>query len=471
MELESYKMEKINEGELEVLKKYDWSEKEMEDGSTIKNTFMQELIKKSLEEINNDMELLSAARINLSILEKKGKIPPQDIYKILKDPGLFDIITGIEFDKRIKGEAKSRRAIFLSLCDIWVDDSKMPINTFVSSESSAGKSFICKQIVKIFPKDLVEYRTKITPEAFTYWKANNLDWSWDGKICFLEDVSQTILDSSTFKVMCSEGSTATIVHKQKAIDIEIKGKPVMLVTSARTSPNVEILNRFQIISLDESDKQTEDIVFNIAKDDDLAKYDEKIIKALGYLKRVKVKINFGERIAQYLKEFYNFKSLRLRRDFSTLMGLIKCSAAINQFQRDVNKEGYILANEKDYEIARDCINYIQSHTFKGLTHRLDKTYQCCLKLKEFTAKDIHSRFPFVNQKMWYNYLDQLLERGMLKTELRNIEGVKQQVTYYLVNETSMFALPEFNNLPDTITNDIKVIKVTKDTNVTDVLPV
>ncbi len=397
---------------------------------------------------------------------KEDKEPTKESLEILEDKNLFDLIIK-EFDKKIEGEEKSKKAIFLSLCNIWEEGSEIPLNTFVSSESSAGKSFICRRIVKIFPKELVVYRTKITPEAFTYWH-NEDDWNWDGKICYLEDVSQQILDAPTFKVMCSEGSTATIVIKQKAVDIEIRGKPVMLITTASTNPKTEILGRFQIVSLDESKEQTEAIIFRQAEDKEEESYDENIINALRLLKRKKVKVPFGRKIAQYLKENYNFKSLRLRRDFSRLLDLIKCSAVLYQCQRREINSNIIEANEQDYKIARECINYIQTQTFKGLTHKLKKAFDCCKELREFTAKEIHSKFPFVNQKMWYIYLDKLLERNMLKTELRKIEDIKQRVTFYIINEDKSFELPEFDNLPKDITNVTIDTKLTKVTSVTKV---
>lgn len=388
----------------------------------------------------------------------------KETLKILKDPNLFELIIQ-ELNKTIEGEQKSKKAITLSLCSVWVDGCEVPLNTLVSSESSAGKSYICKKIIKLFPKEMVIYRTKITPEAFTYWH-NEPEWDWDGKICYLEDISQGILDAPSFKVMCSEGSTATIVNKQKAIDIEIRGKPVMLITTARTSPNTEILNRFQIVSLDESSQQTERIIFRQAKQSNDEKYNPDIISALSCLKRKVVFIPYAEKIAQYIKDSFNFGSLRLRRDFSRLLDLIRCSAVLHQFQRSINERDEIIADEQDYIIARECINYIQTQTFKGLTHKLKKAFDCCEALVEFSAKDIHNKFPFVNQKMWYNYLDDLCERGMLITELRKVEESKSRVTYYKINKAGSFTLPEFKSLPDFFTNVTIDTINTNDTNVT-----
>jgi hypothetical protein len=392
-----------------------------------------------------------------------------DVMSVLEDPILWERITDIELSKFIEGERKSKKAIFLSLCYIWVEGSEVPINTFVSSESTAGKSFVCRQIVNLFPLNLVEYRTKITPEAFTYWHNKDDEWDWNGKICYLEDVSQALLDSSTFRVMCSEGSKATVVIKQRAVDIDIPGKPAMLITSATTNPKAEVLNRFQIISLDETSKQTKDITFRQAinaEGGESEDYDPIIQKALGYLSRKRVIVPYARRIHYHLTKSYHYKNIRLRRDFSRLLDLIKSSAALHQYQRDENEKGEIEASERDYEIAREAINYIQTQTFRGLTHRLKKAFDYCKQMEEFTAKDIHSKYPFVNQKMWYIYLDKLLERNMLTTTLKKTDDAKQRVTFYQVSESSGFELPEFSKLPRTITNVTLDTKHTIDTKVT-----
>lgn len=395
---------------------------------------------------------------------------PEEEKEILLNSNLFNNLIK-ELDKKIEGEEKSKKALTLSLCSAWVKDSDIPLNSLVSSESSAGKSFICKKIVGLFPSEMVEYRTKITPEVFTYWKMNEENWDWNGKICYLEDISQAVLDSATFKIMCSEGSKTTTLIKQKPVDIEIKGKPVMLVTTATTIPSTEILNRFQIISLDESKEQTRAIAFRQARQRTSEKFNEKITNAFRFLKRRNVFIPYAEKIAQFVSEQNGFESIRMRRDFSRLLDLIRCSAVLYQYQREENDKGELIATEQDYIIAREVINYIQTQTFKGLTHTLKKAFDYCKEMgkeRDFTAREIYSRFPFVTYKMWYNYLGDLLERGMIYNILKKTEEVKQRVTFYNTKSEKVFSLPEFSFLPESITNDTIDTIDTNDTIVTKV---
>lgn len=398
--------------------------------------------------------------------------PPEEALEILKNEDLFNEITEKELSKKITGEKRSRKAIFLSLCSIWLNDMEVPMNTLVSSLSSAGKSYTCKQIIKIFPKELVESVSKISPEAFSYWHTNEEDWSWNGKICYLNEISQSLLDSTTFKVICSDETRGIVTRNQKAVDLIVNGKPCLLVTTATTNPTSEVLNRFNIIQLDESKEQTKDITWEQALDNRKEEYNQELVTSLTYLERVNVFVPFGIHIHTYLDKYYSWEDVRMRRDFQRLIGFIKCSATLHQFQRERNDKGDVIATEQDYEIARECINYVQTNTLKGLTHKLRRAYECCLKEQEFTAKDIHNKYPFGNQKSWYGYLDDLLERGMLETETREEEGVKQdgkkwKVKYnvYRIKENSSFNLPSFEELGKLtiLTNHTIDTKDTKDT--------
>jgi len=374
---------------------------------------------------------------------------PYEYRTILKSKKLFEMLDK-ELSKKIVSEEKSRKTLLLALCSVWLKNPKNKLHTFVSSISSSGKSFICDKIVKLFPENMVICRSKITPEVLTYWHANDDNWSWDGKILYLEDIKQDVLDSSTFKVMLSEGSTATVTIKQQAIDLEIKGKPLILLTTASTNPTDEIINRFQIISLDESEIQTSKIAKNIALQQIEQNYDSTIKNSLKFLKECTVYVPFANEIYLFLLRNGLFKDVRMRRDFNKLLDLIKSSTALHQIQRRKNNNGMLISTREDYEIARECINYIETNTFLGLVHNLRKAFEYCKKLFQrkgkFTAREIYTEYPFVSPQMWYEYLPELSKRNILIPSLEKTEDSFKPVTYYSVLERKSFCLPDYEIL-------------------------
>lgn len=373
--------------------------------------------------------------------------------EILKDPRLLEKIQG-EFDKTITGEWDTRKAIFLSCCSIWVKNIGLPENCLINSESSSGKSYITKQVFKFFPEHLREYRTKISREAFTYWHNSKFepDWTWDGKILYLEDVSTKLINSETFRVMCTEGSKATVVINQRAVDIEIKGKPCILLTTANANPNLEIVNRFNMVSLDESAQQTHNIIqFHLERATKRKKeeYDPKLKEALNVLRRVNVEIPY----AQKLENAFPIQNLRVRRDIDRFLGLIHSSAALHQFQRGVTKEGIVIADDIDYENARQVMKKMQTNELMiALNHKQQKAYQACLELNKelefFSAKQIHKFKPFCSLKHWYDLLDDLCELGLLKVDIRDCEGSVKPVQAYRSRNLAAYDLPSFKKLYD-----------------------
>ena len=133
--------------------------------------------------------------------------------------------------KKIVGEKKTVMGLFVSCCSIYVKNIKLLPNCFITGESSGGKSWVTKKVYDVFPEEVKLHRTKLTPEVFTYWHNAKYDpkWTWDGKILYVEDPKNSLLNSDTFKIMMSEGAKSTVVINQMAVDIEIKGKPLILL--------------------------------------------------------------------------------------------------------------------------------------------------------------------------------------------------------------------------------------------------
>ena len=381
--------------------------------------------------------------------KEKNIVFPQDI---LRDPKLFDIITVNELDKKISGELGTRKALFLSLCSIWVED--VQINTLVNSESSAGKSYVCNAILDLFPENLVQRRSKITPEAFTYWHDSRHEpgWTWNGVICYLEDTAQRVIESSTFKVMCSEGMISTVVINQQAVDIRINGKPCMLLTTASANPSKEILNRFNTIGLDESESQTENVLQKTAEFEENNSsicYDSNVLEALKLLQRVPVVIPFATSLVKHFPK----TDLRIRRDFKRFCQLIKTGCALHQFQRKTDNRGNYLATYDDYELAREALRSMQSDFPLGLTHGLRKAYEMCRNMVNtsdhsngFTVKEIYASYPIYSERHWYTIINKLCQHKLLKSNLVKIEGSDKQVTLYLPIANSFISLPTAKDL-------------------------
>ncbi len=267
-----------------------------------------------------------------------------------------------ELGKKIAGEIKSREIIFLCCLGRLVTNANYSsFNLLIHSKSSAGKDYVSNAVLSLFPKENVFKKSRISERVLNYWKPyekRNMD-SWNGNILYLVDIGETILNSEALKVMCSEGSDITIMEKvlgkYQAVDVEIEGKPVIITTTATAIPTEEIMNRFIVLKMDESEEQTERIKefqTKTAENGDNPNYSEESLKMIRDLKPFKVKIPFVSKISKV----FPHNKVRMRRLYSTFLDMIKAVTIFYQSERQHEKDGETLIAEwSDYDIAKDCI--------------------------------------------------------------------------------------------------------------------
>lgn len=406
-----------------------------------------------LPELSEELKKEAREFREKKIIEEPNNIFTNQLQKlhVLEDKKLFNIITEEEFDKTIVGEYPARKTIFLSTNVPLVKNRTSQGGLMVNSTSTAGKSFVCKNIVDILPIETIQYRTKITPQALTYWHDSKREpnWSWDPITLYLEDISNNVLNCEPFKLMCSEGSTATVVINQRAVDIVVKGKPFMLITTANPNPSLEVMNRFSSVSLDEGSEQTHEILKSQAREAEKGTknpYDKDIVIALAKLRRVFVRIPFASKCVDHFP-----LDIRIRRDFPRFLDFIRASTALYQYQRKQDEEGYYLSEPYDYELAKGAFETIISSSITGLTHQLTKAYNSTIKLFEevnshFSVKEIHAYDPSVSLKMWYLYLDELCSKNLLITRLEEKESSTKKVLVYAPKECLRLKLPTYDEL-------------------------
>jgi hypothetical protein len=176
----------------------------------------------------------------------------------------MDLIPEIidEFSKEIAGERELLTNLLYIVGGRWVKNKNpLSFHTILNSESGSGKDFIISRIIKLFDygEDYEEY-TRISPRALDYLHSNNQNFSWNNKFLLLHDVDDEILNSSTMKLFLTEGSQTAIVDKGIVLVKKVNGRPIVLMTTAYSDPNIEQLRRVNIMNLDESPDQTKKIL-------------------------------------------------------------------------------------------------------------------------------------------------------------------------------------------------------------------
>jgi DNA-directed RNA polymerase subunit RPC12/RpoP/DNA-binding MarR family transcriptional regulator len=358
----------------------------------------------------------------------------QKAMDILKDPNLINILIQ-EVGRFAVGEETTILTAILNTGGRLVTNcDPTSYNTAANADPGTGKDFVLKTVLAtVVPKDKLIIKTRISPTVLNYWhtKDTDPDWTWDGKVLLLIDISNAVLNSEVFKCFLSDGSEVTVVKDQKAIDIKIEGKPVVFCTMAMSLPNQEMLRRLNILQLDTSREQTRAISEARGRKEStgtIVERNQLIQEAMTGLDRISVVIPYAEKIQAYFPD-----DLIVRTKLGTFFDFIKTSTAFHQFQREKNKNGFIIANAQDYEYAR--IAFMKFTSDRGLiplTHKQKKVLDVIDKELDkndgsrlipihnlWAVSEIEARAN-VSHKGLYDILDRLVDAGLLDKKDKEI---------------------------------------------------
>lgn len=280
---------------------------------------------------------------------------------LLKSPELMKQIEE-HLDRLIVGEKEAKLTLFFDCASLWLPPSDY-VHSLLSGESSAGKTHVALNTLKLFPPEMILDFTRITGAAMDY-----ADIDFHKKILFIGEGAganaaiesikmHTDNISGGTKVLCTikDEETGRMTTEMR----ESKGTPIIVTTSAKIIADQEFTNRLMTIGVDTSTEQTSRILDRQAE---MARWwgaDKKALmdgvvgiqKALSLLKEVEVVIPYGDEI----KKMFDPRNTRSRRDYRKFMDMIKASAAIHQFQRDTVMDGAghiaVVATEQDAEIV------------------------------------------------------------------------------------------------------------------------
>jgi hypothetical protein len=119
-----------------------------------------------------------------------------------------------------------------------------------------------------------------------------------------------------------------------------------------------------------------------------------------------------------------------------------------QYQREQDEEGYILANQKDYEIAKGAFSKITSNS---AMIPLSKGHVDILKIFEelesgwYSVNDLADKFPY-SDRWLRKKLDELFDLKFLDKDKETREGIKQQIMVYRNKEENKIEIPTWDKI-------------------------
>lgn len=261
----------------------------------------------------------------------------------------------------VTGEDRLVRVLYLALTSRllpWGQPGNRPVSAIVKGASSTGKSFTVGCVLRFLPEDAVVTLTSAS-NLFLLYAERSLAHTfvyvpeWSG----IEGKPELV---TLLRVLVSEGEirhgTVEGLGRKEARELRKQGPTGLLVTTTAAVTDPELETRCVSLRTDDSRAQTRRIFEAVAALEtgggsgvDFAPWHE----LQGWLagRDNRVAIPFVEALAALMPT----STTRLRRDFVSLLSLVRAHALLHQATRKRDRDGRVLATLDDYAAVRDLV--------------------------------------------------------------------------------------------------------------------
>lgn len=237
-----------------------------------------------------------------------------------------------------------------------------PISTAVKGPSSAGKSFVVKRVLEFFPPAAFLTMTAMSPKALVYSKEPLAHrvlvlYEADGIGATAELILRSLLSEGhiVYDTVVSEDGSAPDGRR-----IEREGPTSFITTTTRISLHRENETRFFSVTVSDSAEHTRAILLALA-DEDARPVDYGPWHSLQeFLDAGKHEMTIP--FSRTLAGLVNGHAIRLRRDFSALLSLIRTHALLHQESRERDERDRIVATIDDYTAVHDLVHEMFAET-------------------------------------------------------------------------------------------------------------
>ena len=273
--------------------------------------------------------------------------------EILHDPALFHRAITTTQDMGVAGEGRTIGLVRLSVRSRAL---QRPVNLEVNSPSSAGKTHIITTALQLEDPSAYYELTGTSEKALIY-----TDEPLAHRIVFIQEpegLAQGV-GAAVMKLLSWEGrlrydTVIKVGGRLTGQHIEKDG-PTGLIVSTTRLLDEQLSNRLLRAEVDTSQAQTEQILQLLGKQasDPSPGVDLVPWHALSRVLGEPAEVTVG--FAGWLAERLTTPTLRIRRDFTHLLTLIKASALEHRFQRNTTADGVVIATVADYAVVQALV--------------------------------------------------------------------------------------------------------------------
>jgi hypothetical protein len=267
-----------------------------------------------------------------------------------------------EFSKCIErlgvvGESKNAKLVYLMLTG---RHQKKPPSGIMKGPSAVGKSYIVDQVLRCFPPSAYYALTSMSEHALAYSEE-----PLKCRFLILYEAAGISTDFANYllRSLLSEGRIRyeTVEKTSEGMKpklIEREGPTGTIITTTQIQLHPENETRLLSINISDTPEQTRAIILAISKGEDetidLSQW--QALQCWIDLSEHRVVIPYAKKLAERVPPV----AVRLRRDFTQILNLIKSHTILHQATRDKDAEGRIIATIEDYATVRVLVSEVVS---------------------------------------------------------------------------------------------------------------
>jgi len=297
---------------------------------------------------------------------------------------LSETVKAIRYESEIVNEEKPIKCIVL-VCSGRKTINKKHTSTNIHPEdkSGTGKDYITEGVSKVYcPGCWIRYNAP-SPKAILYDQEVDEEGNNKGRkithdsIVYVKDGSSDVINDECFKLMTEGDLKIPRVVDQKRRFFAFE-KPVVIVTTAETGTDNQILQRLPSLHMNTSEEQTKAIIksqlddaCNVA-DTKSKRYKEFITSIRNYTKLLQP-VHVDLKILSPEIQLQRPKSTKtiMHRLHPRLLDFIKFSATYHQYQREFigtkNGKPIIMANKQDLKYGFEVFDYMYRDEMQNLS--------------------------------------------------------------------------------------------------------
>jgi hypothetical protein len=306
-----------------------------------------------------DIVALASPELRKPTLTSVGdSLPPNQRSTRQHSPPLAhegDILARLARDLRAAGHVGEERAaklLYLVATSRLLDKI---VSAVVKGPSAGGKSAVVERVLGFFPEEAYYSLSGMSERALAYseeplqhrilvvFEAAGLTGDWASYLM------RSLLSEGRIRYEVAESTSEGV----KVRLIEREGPTGLIVTTTAVSLHAENETRLISIPVDDSAEQTGRVMKAIASGNgrpvDVSGWHELQYWLADGERRVEVPY------AKALAELIPPVSVRLRRDFGSLLGLVRAHALLHRASRDTDGDGAVVADVEDYAAVRELV--------------------------------------------------------------------------------------------------------------------